>query len=218
MLHIGRTGGTYAQHVLAATPAARELVRVLDHQFSLETALNSFPGESAVFAIREPFAIFVSGFYSRMRQGRPRYNVPWSENEAIAFSSFQTPNQLAEALGSDNALIRERAEFSMRSITHVARCLRFFLHSASTVRQQRDRISWIFRQATLDDDIRHFLNKNGIPDSHTPIHDEVVRHSNPATADKSLSPAAIRNLTLWYKTDLEIYEECQSLALEINKG
>ena len=104
-----------------------------------------------------------------MRKGRPRYNVPWSENEAIAFSSFETPNRLAEALSDDDPVTRERAEFSMRSITHVARGLYYFLHSASFVRQHSDRISWIFRQQTLDDDIRHFLAKNCIPLSYEPI-------------------------------------------------
>jgi hypothetical protein len=218
LLHIGRTGGTYSQGIFASIPGTRDLVRGLTHEFNLETALNGFPGEGAMFGIREPLAIFVSGFYSRIRKGRPRYNVPWSKNETKAFSFFQTPNQLAEALSSDDPLLRERAEFSMRSITHVARCLHFFLKSASYVREQRNRISWIFRQATLDEDIQRFLDRIGVRHPHAPIQDEVFRHSNPSAADKSLSPTAIRNLTVWYKADLEIYEECQLLAANLDKG
>jgi len=216
MLHIGKTGGSYTQHIFSLIPAVQNLVRFLDHRFTLETALDRFPGEKAVFAIRDPLAIFVSGFYSRMRQGRPRTNQPWSQDETVAFAAFQTPNQLAEALGSDQPELRERAEFSMRSIYHVARCLHFYLGSASFVRQSRSRICFILRQATLDQDIERFLAKCGIPSAHAPIHDDVIRHSNPAHLDRTLSPRAIGNLTAWYKTDFELYDECQALASEIN--
>jgi hypothetical protein len=216
MLHIGKTGGTYTRHVISAIPAARHSIRFLDHQFTLETALKSFPDERAIFAIRDPLAIFVSGFYSRMRKGQPLYNVPWSPDEAIAFSSFQTPNQLAEALGSSQTELKVRAEFSMRSIYHVARCLHFYLLSVAFVRQNRSRVSFILRQANLDDDISRLLTKNGIANSHEPVHDDLIRHSSPADMDRTLSPAAIRNLTVWYKTDFELYAECQALASEIN--
>ena len=215
MLHIGKTGGTYTRHVISAIPAAQHLVHFLDHQFTLETALKSFPNEKAIFAIRDPLAIFVSGFYSRMRKGQPLYNVPWSPDEAIAFSSFQTPNQLAEALGSSQPGLKARAEFSMRSIYHVARCLHFYLLSVSFVRQNRSRISFILRQANLDDDISRFLIKNGMS-PHKPVHDDLTRHSSPADLDRTLSPVAVSNLTAWYKIDFELYAECQALASEIN--
>ncbi len=218
MLHIGKTGGSYTQHIFSLIPAARNLVRFLDHRFTLETALGSFPGEEAVFAIRDPLAIFVSGFYSRMRQGRPRNNQPWSPEETAAFAAFQTPNQLAEALGSDQPKLRECAEFSMRSIYHVARCLHFYLGSVSLVRRHRSRICFILRQATLDEDIQRFLARNGILSAHLPIHDDLVRHANPPHLDRTLSPTAIGNLTAWYKTDLELYGECQALASEINEA
>jgi hypothetical protein len=216
MLHIGKTGGTYTRHVISAIPAARHSIRFLDHQFTLETALKSFPDEKAIFAIRDPLAIFVSGFYSRMRKGQPLYNVPWSADEAIAFSSFQTPNQLAEALGSSQPELKARAEFSMRSIYHVARCLHFYLLSVSFVRQHRSQISFILRQANLDDDISRLLIKNGISSPHAPVHHDLIRHSSPADLDRTLSPAAVSNLTVWYKIDFELYAECQALASEIN--
>ena len=216
MLHIGKTGGTYTKHVLSSIPAAQNLVRFLEHRFNLETALGEFPGEKAIFAIRDPLEIFVSGFYSRMRKGQPRYNFPWSPEETITFSAFKTPNGLAEALSSGEPALRERAEFSMRSLQHVAQCLHFYLRSMSFVRQSKSRISFILRQESLDEDIHRFLAKNGISNSYQPSSDDVIRHSNPVELDRTLSPTAIRNLTVWYKTDLELYGECQSLAPEIN--
>jgi hypothetical protein len=218
MLHIGKTGGTYTKHVFSSIPAAQNLVRFLYHHSTLETALREFPDEKAIFAIRDPLAIFVSGFYSRMRKGQPRYNYPWSPEEAIIFSTFKTPNALAEALSSGEPELRERAESSMRSIQHVAQCLHFYLHSVSFLRQSKSRIYFILRQESLDEDIKRILAKNSILGSYPSISDDVIRHSNPVELDRTLSPTAARNLTVWYKTDFELYSECQSLASEINRS
>jgi tRNA-dihydrouridine synthase len=217
MLHIGKTGGTYTRHIISSIPAAEGMIRFLPHGFNLETALNNFPHEHAIFAIRNPLAIFVSGFNSRLRQGRPRYNNPWSANETIAFSAFQTPNELAEALGSEKPELRERAEFSMQSIQHVSRGLKWYLQSTALVRQCRSRISFILQQESLDEDIRRLLAKNGISSPHAPIHDDVIRHSSPAELDTSLSPTAVHNLTEWYRTDLDLYEVCKDLQAETNR-
>jgi len=216
MLHIGKTGGSYIKHLLSTIPAARSLVRPLYHHYSLETALGEFPDERAVFAIRDPLEIFISGFYSRMRKGQPRYNYPWTPEETVIFSTFKTPNELAEALSSERSERKERAADAMRNLQHVAQCLHFYLRSADFVGANRSRISFILRQESLDEDIRCFLARNGVQLSELPAYDEVIRHANPATLDKTLSPAAVRNLTRWYKTDLELYGACQALASELN--
>ena len=177
MLHVGKTGGTYARHIISSIPAAEGMVRFLDHGFGLEAALHEFPNENAIFAIRDPLAIFVSGFNSRMRQGRPRYNSPWSADETVAFSAFKTPNELAEALSSSKPELKKCAEFSMRCIRHVDLGLKWYLHSTAFVRRSRSRIFFILQQENLDEDIDRLLAKSGIPSSHVPIHDEVIWHS-----------------------------------------
>ena len=128
-------------------------------------------------------------------------------DEAVAFAAFQTPNRLAEGLSAVDSKVRRLAEFSMQSIPHASRCLHFFLNSVPALRQYRSRISFILRQACLDDDIERFFSKIGIQYCHDPIHDDVIRHRNPADMDSALSPTAMRNLKAWYKTDLEIYSE-----------
>ncbi len=216
MLHIGKTGGSYTRHVFSAIPKARSLVRVLTHSHSLEAALKEFPAQKAIFTIRDPFQIFVSGFYSRRRKGQPRYNKPWSADETVAFSAFGTPNELAEALSSADQQRRDRAEFSMRCILHVARCLHFYLGSVPLLREHQSRIAFILRQEHLDADIHAFLAANGVETPAAQITDEVIRHANPTTLDKTLSQTAIRNLSAWYRTDLELYRECQAIASVLN--
>ena len=216
MLHVGKTGGTYTRHIISTIPAAEGMVRFLDHGFGLEAALHDFPNENAIFAIRNPLAIYVSGFNSRMRQGKPRYNSPWSTDETIAFFAFKTPNELAEALGSDNPERRKLAEFSMQRIQHVSRALKWYLHSTAFVMQSRSRISFILQQESLDEDINWLLAKNGIRTPLVSIHDDVIWHCSPAEMDTSLSATAVRNLTEWYRTDLDLYRECKDLRVETN--
>ncbi len=44
---------------------------------------NITEGEGIIFFLRDPTSRFVSGFYSRQRQGQPRYYSPWSSDEKI---------------------------------------------------------------------------------------------------------------------------------------
>ena len=48
----------------------------------------------AVFALRDPLTRFISGFYSGLRKGAPRYDIGWSKGEKRAFSWFSTPQEL----------------------------------------------------------------------------------------------------------------------------
>ena len=85
-----------------------------------ETRLSDIPdGEPVAFFVRDPISRFVSGFYSRQRQGQPRYNFPWSGEEQQAFARFRTPSQLGVALSSLDADRRTAAVQAMKSISHV---------------------------------------------------------------------------------------------------
>ena len=108
-LHIGKTGGTAVKHALE--PFAAEFGIVL-HPHG--TTLSHVPaGEHAFFFLREPVARFVSGFNSRKRRGRPRYDYPWTENEQWAFERFATPDDLARSLSSPDPAVAEAAATAM---------------------------------------------------------------------------------------------------------
>ena len=118
-LHIGKTAGTAIRAVIAqhkeTHPDAR--LDVFTHETTLPDLLGIHPESSVTFFIRDPVERFVSGFNSRLRFGRPRYNVPWTEDEAAAFTRFPTPNALGEALSEEHADWRA-ASAAMTSIYH----------------------------------------------------------------------------------------------------
>ena len=78
-LHIGKTGGTAMKYVLSQYPVgSRYAICLHGHRVRL---CDIPKGDSVIFAVREPISRFVSGFYSRKRQGQPRLFSPWSQNE-----------------------------------------------------------------------------------------------------------------------------------------
>jgi hypothetical protein len=212
LLHIGKTGGTYTQQVIAEAAEASGAILCLPHRYSLAMALAEWPERSVVFGLRSPDRIFVSGFYSRMRQGQPRHDLPWSPAERDAFSVFITPNQLAEALSAECLDTRSAAESAMSSIMHVKNGLRAYLESAAFVRSAASRIAFILRQEALDGDLRQFLSRLIPGGFDPPPVDEIARHANPAQLDTHLSEHASINIARWYRVDFQIYRECLEMA------
>jgi hypothetical protein len=101
MLHIGKTGGTAMKDVFASLPSGVGKYEIVVHRHSHR--LPQIPrGQKVFFVVRDPVEKFVSGFNSRLREGRPRYHTPWTEAERTAFEQFQTPDMLARALSSED--------------------------------------------------------------------------------------------------------------------
>ena len=114
LLHIGKTGGTALKHALRTerlayykpenahkfpeTPYGR--IQLHGHRFRMEDVP---PGDYATFFVRDPISRMVSGFYSRLDEGRPHYGSKWTPDERTAFEAFPTPQSLASALDSEDA-------------------------------------------------------------------------------------------------------------------
>ena len=116
-LHIGKTAGTAVKHALRPHLIdAHRVILLSGHKVKLRDVPE---GEKLFFFLRDPISRFVSGFYSRQRQGQPRIFNPWTPVEAIAFGRFATPNELANALSSKDDELKLAAAHAMKSIGHV---------------------------------------------------------------------------------------------------
>ena len=113
-LHVCKTGGAAIRSVLMEhreTPKYR--LKLHNHDFSLEMVR---PGEKAIFFLRDPVTRFSSAFYSRLRQGRPRYLYEWNEIEERLFAAFQTPNAMAQALADVTSPNHELVKKALREL------------------------------------------------------------------------------------------------------
>jgi hypothetical protein len=226
-LHIGKTGGTaivYAlnQHGYCVQSPQRTRANLPDiyslNQHAENTQLviyihahneplQSIPeGEKVFFFLRDPISRFTSGFYSRQRQGKPRYNSPWSEAEKMAYEHFETINQLGLALSSKDSGEKERAKKAMRNIQHVRDSYWKWFENEAYFRSRQADILFIGFQENLTQDFERLKAKLKLPDNVTLPSDTVLAHKNPPDVDKKLDPIALHNLKEWYKEDYRFIE------------
>jgi hypothetical protein len=216
LIHIGKTGGTALKHVLK-THSLTPRYRIVLHNHAC--TLRDVPaGDGVIFFLRDPISRFVSGFYSRMRQGRPRYFYPWSDAEAAAFARFQTPNQLALALGSADAALKEAAVAAMGAIQHVRSSYWDWFENESYFWSRRDDILFVGFQESLAADFENLKDLLGLPDSAALPGEEAAMHRNPAELDRRLDPQALANLSQWYRLDYAFIDLCRSLGEMPNSG
>jgi hypothetical protein len=225
MIHTGKTGGSAIKRALrtsgyaywhepdaaGTTPTPYGPVQLHNHRFPLSQVP---PDHYAFFFMRDPIKRFISGFYSRLDQGRPRYDFPWSENERKAFEAFPTPQSLAAALAGDDPEQRALAEWSMGQIGHLG-FQRRRLGPPAKIRERLDQIVYIGRQETLDDDWEKLKSILEIrADVELPT-DPVLAHRRvDDDRDKTLDKAAKRALREWYARDYKLLKFCEEVRLE----
>jgi hypothetical protein len=218
-IHVSKAGGTALRFAIrsARARAGGKLVSPWgevwghDHRFRFADLRR---GHKAVFALRDPVSRFLSGYYSRLRKGAPRYFIEWSAKEAQAFEWFPTPQALAEAL-AESGEARRRAEFAMGAIAHVSRPMTYWTGKPSYLRRRLDKVLYVARQETLEEDWEKLKELLDIPRDQMLPKDDVRAHRTAYAPDddRTLSDRALEALHAWYADDyalLEIAEDVRS--------
>ncbi|WP_141667323.1 sulfotransferase family 2 domain-containing protein [Burkholderia cepacia] len=210
-LHIGKTGGTALVHAIKSLGADGRDIRDV-HLHGHAVRLPDIPvGEKVFFCLRNPITRYVSGFYSRLRKGRPRYQGEWTEGEAAAFARFGTADALARAIFSQDQAVSAAAHHAMRQIDHVKTSMWDWLISPAYLRSRAADIAFIAQQEWLTDDASVLSEILGLGPLHLPD-DEVDAHRNPAHFDKTLCMQGEDNIRRWYRNDFDAIEVCREIA------
>jgi len=209
-LHIGKTGGTAANAVLKVhnKQGVGQRVALYKHGIGLEAVAEENMCEHLMFFIREPVARYISAFNSRLRKGYPRHQGEWSPREEVAFAHFKTPNELAEALSSDDAERRQLAEGGMICIRHLRRAYEHYLGSVELLEREKDRIYFIAQTETFGPDFAMMRKLLGVSDDIELPTDDYGAHRTPEGFEKTVSELGRKNVEAYYKTDYEIYNWC----------
>ena len=211
VLHVSKSGGTALLHAMRAAQeqTGGELVspwgRIENHGHSFLLA-DLAEDEVAVLSLRDPVSRFLSGYFSRLRKGAPRYDHEWSAGERQAFEWFPTARELADALAKPRGPGRQRAETAMRSIQHVNRPLTNWTGTPDYFRRHLDRVLYVARQETLDEDWEILKELLDLPRDQMLPRDDVNAHRTDYSEHRGLSAKGIAALRAWYAEDYEILE------------
>lgn len=216
-IHIGKTGGTAVNAALKANNklGVGEFVQSYKHKIGLQDVRNDTMCDRVMFFVREPASRFVSAFNSRLRKGAPRHHVEWTPKEELAFTRFKTANDLAEALGSSDAEVKQHAVEAVQGINHLRKSYPHYLGSIELLEAEKDRIYFIGAQENLASDfavMRSFLDIS--PDIELPL-DDLGAHRTPDGFHKTISDAGRKNIEAHFAADYRIYDWCMKRRVEL---
>lgn len=122
-LHVGKTGGTSLNKMFVELrDNGQNHPLNFDHTWTMRQIVSVLPkGGQVHVVLRDPIERYVSGFNSRLRQGRPNHPRLWTESEATAFQYFQSPTDLFRAMISEDELEQSKAAFAIHAIPHMRR-------------------------------------------------------------------------------------------------
>lgn len=206
LIHVGKTGGT------AVKAALRPLMNDGRYQITLHSHgvdLQQIPPrDKFFFAVRDPLDRFVSGFNSRQRRGRPRYDVPWTTGEERAFQMFPTADALGIALSSDDAEQRVGARDALISIKHVRDSYWQWFRDRDYLERRLDDLLLIMWFPGLGSSFTQLCELLELPSDTALPTDNMTAHRNPQSSDRHLSDRAVQNLRAWYGADIAFVELC----------
>lgn len=204
-LHIGKTGGTQIMNIFSKL--RNNNLNVVKHKHEVKLSDISIHNDY-FFSIRKPVNRYLSGFYSRLRKGKPRLYVEWSKEEEIAFKNFSNANELAESIYLQNEK-GKKAQIAMIGISHINtnqidwfQKLSFLDHRPPLyiIRQENlvSDMSTLFKILKLNYNVRDLID-----------HRPEISHSNDYSKTSPLSLLAIENLNKWYSKDNLFYKVCE---------
>lgn len=207
-LHYVRVSKTASTSLIAALESVRNdlTFQIIVHEH--EVSVRDIPSKDFFFtSVRDPIARFVSGFLSRQRCGRPRYNSPWTPSEAAAFAAFDHPWKLGAALSDMDPDRAASAHEAMRSIRHVRTHLSDWFIDDETVRDVAPRCVALIRQENWEQDVEKLALFLGVSQLVAP-RDDVGTHRNPPlpAIDGSIELQARENLRKWFAPDYQMLD------------
>lgn len=214
-LHIGKNAGsTIGDFLVELTNQGYTPPMVLGHDWTLELAARRYPRMKISFILRDPLERTISGFNSRLRQGRPRNQNMWQDEEAIAFSLFSRVEDFLNACISDDEYLQSAARYAQNNIQHVKDG---YVHHFGSINVLKKHIHRIHCVGTMEE-IETFLEKlltphnicyRDISKTLPPKHESARKSSHYLASYSELEMARLRN---FFGGEYTLYNELKSLA------
>lgn len=214
-LHIPKTGGSSIEVF------GRELVKLghpfpcpFPHFWRAPEILDAFPRMKLIFVVRDPLERAISGFNSRLRQGRPTYDIIWTNVEATAFAHFPSAKHFLQALLNEDEYSRSAAIYATRAISHLNWNYIFYFRDIDFIRNNSGRFQLIGDINKMDNFISTITGLAGAPPKiaeklYSKRHEAGIR---PAKVLEGYSEEEIAKIRSFFAKEYEIYDALRALA------
>ncbi len=221
LLHIPKTGGSCrynsmkwmnGDHNIACTQTLDGDLLVRSHHSRTLKIVDE--SDYFVLFVRSPLKKFVSGFISRLREGRPLFNTPHTDAEKITYGLYQDPESLAIDLYHKHDQIKEIARKCIQSVIHLRMSFKSYLGSVENLDQLRQRILFVGRTENMKEDFDQLQSVINLPVV-TLTTDPVLAHTTPPEYKnkEKLSSQARHNILKYYAEDYILIAKLMQLDL-----
>lgn len=214
LLNISKAGSEIFRNRVGSENLTRSGIELCNHDETIASTRSKFGADrSLMIFFRDPLDRFYDNFVSRLRQGRPEFDSPWSAEEASAFHYFASPSDLGEALSSSDDRLLSAARFAMENIFDIKHSYQFYMTSAAAVEYELKAGNLLVccEYTNVNKNYQEILLASKIGQKFGP-------ESSELTETNRLSSAAYRNLSEWFSEDLLIYEACRVAANTLGFG
>ncbi len=163
-MHIPKTGGSGIRDLsLKLVERGQPFPCCFPHGWTLAAIAKRYPRMRVTLILRDPLERTISGFNSRLRQGRPTYKSLWKPAEAIAFAHFPDVRRYLDALLADDDWSLSACAYANRHVRHLHWNYRYYFRNPEAVRANADRIALVGHIEQADAFVDALLAEAGIP-------------------------------------------------------
>jgi hypothetical protein len=135
-LHIPKTGGTslisFGQQLV---DKGHPFPVSFGHSWRIHEIRSYFPKIKLTLMLRDPLERMVSGYNSRLRQGRPSYNSMWTPAEAAVMAMLPSSRHLLDAMLSEDQFSISAVAYARKKVSHLRWNYCFYFKNPEFVRK-----------------------------------------------------------------------------------
>ena len=212
-LHVGKTAGTSIRKLITGLrKSGYQAPLYLSHGWD-EDSLSLLKDTRLHIVLRDPIERAVSGFNSRLRRGRPAYEIPWTQSEAAVFSYFRNAQSFLNGILSEDPVDAGMAEFAMTQVRHIRRGYNFYLGASEDTVLMPEQFGIIGRFEALGDFAERISRVAGAPPGYglqqlKSSHAANQSISNPVAGYNSGDQARLRS---YFETEYVLYNRIVNL-------
>lgn len=216
-LHIPKTGGTsinFLGHKIVSMGYSYPVS--IGHSWKMREIRSVYPDMKIAVILRDPLERMISGFNSRLRQGRPTYNNVWTPAEAVAMAMHPSSRHFLDNMLSDDEYSTSAVAYAFKYVTHLRWNYCYYFENADFAKECMSSIEVVGHMSHFNDFACEMVKLSNAPVHLVNDHLESKHRSSEITSSvlDHYTPGEISRLKEKLAAEYAIYHELSKLLPE----